>query len=288
MARYIVDVHTHSSYSSDSEEELSVMLETARKKGLLFYGVSEHFDYDLGDEAREYRDENGETWIDIDEEAYFHGARHLQEDYEGCLNVLIGAEFGFSDDPAMQKRYLEIWEKYRPDFIVNSIHGNKGWDYWARQPFYKTGANGKKIVLPREEVYREYLASVRASLDVIYPYDIVGHIGYPTRYAPYEDRRITMAEFGEQIDDILRTIIAKGKILELNTSNKGGVSRFLPSDEIIKRYYALSGRKISYGSDAHDRTRVADKFDEATAFLKEVGFTHLTVPCKGEHVEIEL
>ncbi len=278
MQKFLTDVHTHSKYSMDGKSELSEMLQTAMEKGIAFYGVSEHFDYDV------YLFRGGPLGTDAEE--YFHGARHLQEDYEGCMNVLVGAEMGYSDEKIVQAFYQGIQEKYRPDFVVNSVHALNGDDYYHLNPFYTVNDKGERVLREKKEVYKEYLKLVRHSLDAPYDYDIVGHFGYVTRYAPYEDKEMKYADYAEEIDDILTTIIRKGKILELNSSRSNGI--FLPAREWLERYYALGGRKVSYGSDAHIVDSVAHDRDKAVAILKEIGFTHITVPCKGEYVKVEL
>ena len=62
MQKFLTDVHVHSTFSFDGREELKSMLKAAYEKGLAFFGVSEHFDYDVftvkGTQA-------------IDEEEYF-------------------------------------------------------------------------------------------------------------------------------------------------------------------------------------------------------------------------
>ena len=203
--------------------------------------------------------------------------RHLQEDYEGAMNVLIGAEFGYSDDKSAQAKYQAVIEKYSPDFIINSVHGEGGKDYIMCE------FTGDKAT-----VYREYLALIRRSLDAPYPYDIVGHIGYVARYVPFENKEFCLSEFGKEIDDILTTIIQKGKILEVNSSNKKLPQRTLPAENILRRYFELGGRMISFGSDAHDVDRILDKREEVTAMLKNIGFTYLTVPCRGEYIKVEI
>ncbi len=276
MKKFLSDAHTHSTFSFDGKDPLAKMLAVACEKGLDFYGVSEHFDYDVKICA------SAHSQAMIDEEEYFHEARHLQEDYEGVMNVFIGAEFGYSDDARASTMYASTYEKYRPDFIINSVHGMKGVDYYYKRVF------GEKTLRGKEETYREYLGLIRRSLDVPYPYDIVGHIGYITRYAPYEDRRLSLSEFRIEIDDILKTIIAKDKILEVNSANRGGLEIFLPGREILQRYYELGGRKISFGSDAHGADRIADKREELVAILKELGYEYITVPCRGEHIKLEI
>lgn len=268
--KMIIDVHTHSNFSPDSGETLENMLEAAHAKGLVFYGVSDHFEYDHESPFNPSPEK---------EEEFFHRARHMQEDYEGCMNVLIGAEFGYSPKASAQERAKRTYEKYRLDYVVNSVHDLDGEDYYFKRVF---------VNKDKPETYGDYLKFVRQSLDVPYHYDIVGHIGYHTRYAPYADRRMYTEEFQAEIDDILQTIIKKGKILEINSSNKGGVETFLPERKLLERYFALGGRKISFGSDAHDVGRIAEHYEEASAMAKEIGFTHFTLPCKGEEIKIKI
>ena len=277
MQKMLTDVHTHSTFSFDGIDTLDKMLEAAHKKGVAFYGVAEHFNYDS---CEEYVKQEPQ---DIDAEAYFHKARHLQDDYAGCMNVLVGAEFGYTEDETAQKKYLAVYEKYRPDFVVNSMHSTDGWDYYlASKTYYR--ADG--TVKDKKQAYREYLQLVKQSLDAPYPYDIVGHIGYCIRYAPYDDVSITLAEFGQEIDEILLGVIARDKILEVNTNYKGGLC--LPTEEILRRYYQLGGRKVSFASDAHGVGRIMEKREQIVTLLKEIGFTYITVPCKNEHIKVEI
>lgn len=275
MKKLLTDMHTHSTFSHDGQDSLKDMLAAAQKKGIAFYGTSEHFDYDYDREKMDAQ-EAAQT-INANPEDYFHTARHLQDDYAGVMNVLVGAEFAYTNDPAALARYVQDYEKFRPDFVINSVHSLDGVDY-CRIQFTKDKA----------ETYREYLALIRASLDAPYPYDIVGHIGYVARYVPFEDGRLRLDEFGAELDDIFNTIIRKDKILEVNSASKTLPQLSIPSVELIARYFALGGRKISFGSDSHFLSRIADKREEVVAALKEIGFTYITVPCKGEHIKVEI
>ena len=171
--------------------------------------------------------------------------------------------------------YASTYEKYRPDFVINSVHGGDGLDF-AFQSFTED----------KKSVYGAYLALVRKSLEVSYPYDIVGHLGYIARYVPFEDK--SFAGFEKEIDDILTAIIQKGKILEVNTAVKGLKQATLPSEDILKRYFALGGRMVSLGSDAHNTGRIAEGLERAVEVLKSIGFTYATVPFKGEYIKVEL
>ncbi len=274
--KFLTDLHTHCFPAShDATSTLPEMLAAAQKKGMGFFGLSNHVDYDYDFSA--FSKEEKEALVNGDEEEFFHAARHLQEDYEGVMNVLIGAEFGYSEDKGVQKRYQEFCEKFAPDYVVNSVHSYGGVDY-AHHIFTQE----------KKEIYGRYLRQIRSSLDVVYPYDIVAHIEYIVRYVPFAEREITLAEFGAEIDDILSAIVKKGKILEVNSSTKELPRISLPSEAIVKRYYELGGRNVSYGSDAHSIARIGEKREEIVRMLKEIGFTHLTVPCRGEYIKVEL
>ncbi len=275
MDKFLIDLHTHTTFSHDGKNTPSEMLETAYHKGISFFGISDHFDYDY-DETLMTEEEYAKTRNGGVEE-YFHTLRHLQEDYEGAMNVSVGAEFGFSVCEHTQKKYLALCEKYRPDYVINSVHGEFGRDY-ARTKFI-----GDKL-----EIYKSYLNLVRKSLDVPYPYDVVGHIGYVARYVPFEDKRFDLAECGKELDDIFLTIIQKNKILEVNTANKKLENKTMPSKVLLERYFQLGGRKICFGSDAHFVERVGDKWTETVEMLKSIGFTHFTVPHRGIYTEVAL
>ncbi len=274
--KFLTDMHTHTYPAShDGKNSIKEMLAAAQRKGIGFFGLSNHFDYDydfaLMTEEEKRLVRNG------DEEEYFHDARHLQEDYEGVMNVVVGAEFGFSKSADVGGRYAMTYEKYRPDYVINSVHGALGEDF-ARFTFRGS----------EEETYTKYLQLVRASLDAPYPYDIVGHIEYIVRYVPFESRVISAEKYAALMDDILLTIIQKGKILEVNSATKKLARIALPNEGILRRYYELGGRAVSYGSDAHSVDRIGDKREEIVALLKEIGFTYLTVPFRGEYIKVEL
>lgn len=271
----LTDVHTHTTFSPDGKSDVYEMLAKAKALQLGYWGISEHFDYDY------YADNipfDGGPARFTDAETYFSVARKLQAE-ENEVHVLVGGEFGFSRNEKTADYYNALVKRYRPDFIVNSVHTQGTADYYDRTPFF-----GKD----KRAAYKEYFALVRDSLEAKYPYDIVGHIGYAARYAPYPDKEPTYEEFKDEIDDILSAVIRKGKILEANSSAKGLKTPFLPSVDILQRYFELGGRKVSFASDAHDAGRLAAGRDAVIAALKKIGFTDLIVPCCGKEIKIKI
>ena len=267
----VTDLHTHSTYSTDGKSPLADMVRTAKARGLLYYGVSEHFDLD------EY---SINLFGAIDGEAYFTHARRLQQEVnDERFTFLAGGEFNCFLDGGVNEKFLGVVERYRPDYVVNSVHVVDGEECYRQD--YFTGKD-------KRYAYARYLEQVLRSLDVPYPYDIVGHIGYVSRNAPYADRKLHYADFADLYDEILKRIIEKKVILEVNSSSRGAGSDFLPDTDVLRRYFALGGRKISFGSDAHNTERIGDKREPVCAVLKGIGFTCITVPVRGTHIEIPL
>ena len=268
---HLTDVHTHSAFSADGRAPLADMLARARALGMRWYGVSEHFDYDY---LAEGILAEGQPVRMIDAPRYFAEARRLQAQYAQEMRVLVGGEFGFSAHPEAQRLYREIIARFHPDFVVNSTHSVDGKDVWFGEYFA-----GKQ----KREAYRRYLERVRESLDAPYPYDIVAHLGYVARNAPYADKALRYEDFPALLDDIFRTIAAKDKILEVNSSARGA-GDFLPSEELLGRYYALGGRKVSFASDAHDTDAVGRGREHIVGVLAAIGFAGATVPQNGRHI----
>ncbi len=270
----LTDVHTHTTFSFDAKDDINTMLAHAEKTGVSYYGIAEHFDYDYLANGLSFGSAPAQF---IDAESYFKTARSLQKSCK--LKLLVGAEFGYCDDNTAIEKYIRAAEEYSPDFIVNSVHSTKKGDYYFGDPFI-----GKE----KAAAYGEYFELVLKSLDAPYPYDIVGHLGYCSRYAPYPDKKIRYCDFPKEIDAILLKIIEKDKILEVNSSANGALSEFLPDKDVLRRYFELGGRNISFASDAHFKERICDKRKEIVSALKEIGFTYLTVPFVGEKIKVEI
>ena len=168
--------------------------------------------------------------------------------------------------------------RYKPDFVVNSVHTVDGHDAWFAEYFV-----GKT----KETAYRAYLLRVRESLDAPYRYDIVAHLGYVARNAPYPDRAMRYTDYADLLDDILRGVIARDKILEVNSSARGA-GDFIPATDVLQRYFALGGRLVSFASDAHGADRICAGRETVVSALRAIGFTHIAVPDCGKRHFVEI
>lgn len=233
------------------------MIARAEALGLTYFGTSEHVEFSVKD---------GAAIPDIDCEAYFSEALKRKAECHKT-KYLIGIEFGF-DERVQGSEYLKVERVAPVDYVISSVHNLSGVDCYWRESF-----EGKD----KQQFYTEYLLTVLKSLTCVYRYEIVGHIGYISRNAPYDDPALRVAECSDILDCILKKIIDLDKTIELNTSTRTAGSITLPNLEVLARYYELGGRNITFASDAHNTDRIGDKYAEAAQIAKSIGFSYYDV-----------
>ena len=248
----MIDLHLHTQFSFDSDEKPENYIRLAQSKGVPVIGFSEHYDYDA------YLDGADIALADI--KSYLNYVKKLN-DNSNNLEILFGIEFGYSQGAA--KEYKNLAQIYPFDYIINSVHTlpERG------DCYYDTFFNGKTI----EESYNDYFKAVLESVRADFDYQIVGHLGYVSRYRTGEGAQILYKNYAEIIDEILKEIIKRDKCLEINSSTGSSGSEFLPDYDIIKRYVQLGGSKLSFGSDAHSAEKYLNKSDKLKDFLKSIG-----------------
>lgn len=255
-----VDCHSHSKYSHDGRADPLKMMAAAREKGFGYYAVTEHLD-------RDYKYCKKERFLkQLNLPRYYRRAEKLRQiDCEETF-FAFGVEAAYSAKAS--EWYEKTLKKYDFDVVINSIHTINGGDAYFGK-FYR----GRE----QDEVYNEYLDLLSESLKVPYDYDVVGHIGYITRYCDYPDVSLVQPQYADKIDSLLKEIIARDKCVEINTHIKHPLTEFLPERGILERYYELGGRKITFSSDAHVPEDVGHKYGLAARVATEIGFTEWTV-----------
>ena len=245
----IFDSHMHTKFSADSDMAATDALTRAQNLNL---GVvfTEHFDYGVTNEDGDFT---------FDPAAYMRDYKNLRG-----KNCRLGVEVG------LRKSARTVNEKFLAhadfDFVIGSIHLVDDLDIYYPE-FYadkdKATAYGKYFAQMAEEV-------------AVADFDALGHIDYICRAAPYDDPEIDYPSFAAQIDAVLKIIIDRKKILELNTrrfDKTRAVKELVP---VYKKYRELGGRFVTIGSDAHRVSAVGNFFDRALEFVRELNLTPVT------------
>lgn len=252
----MIDIHLHTRFSFDSNEEPQNYLNKAKSIGVNTIGFSEHYDYDAILDG-----ETDITLAPLDE--YFENCKKMQSANQN-INLLKGIEFGYRS--SCVSHYKELLDVYPFDYVINSVHTIQGRGDCYHDKFF----SGRTIT----DCYSEYLKSVLESVYADYDFQIIGHLGYVCRYRSTE-QKLVYAQFKDVIDEILSAIISRDKCLEINTSCGTSGCSFLPDEEIIKRYVQLGGKLMSFGSDAHSAEAYMRKAEQLKNFLKQLGVSEL-------------
>lgn len=253
----LADLHLHSALSFDSDESNENYIICVQKYNEHVLGFSEHYDYD----AILDRAENVQV---ADLKKYLNSVEQLKNKYPS-VQILTGIEFGYRKDCV--QHYKMLIEEYNFDYVINSVHTLPDRGDCFHDKFFA----GKSI----KESYTDYFNAVLESVYADFDYQIIGHIGYVSRYRTGDGVRIFYDDYKDILDKILKAIIECDKCLEINTSTGKSGSLFLPDTDVIKRYLELGGKKLSFGSDAHCAERYLLGGNALCSFLKENGVNEL-------------
>jgi histidinol-phosphatase (PHP family) len=263
----LMDCHTHSSFSNDSNISLEAAVHKARKLGLGGIVFTDHLELD-----HPLPEFNKNFDIALRSEQFVP----IQRKYEGELKLLQGIEIGFQ--PHLVGTLQSVIKNHDFDQVICSTHvvDRMDEDLLFSNP-------------SKQYVYSRYLEAIYQAVATFDDFDVIGHIGYVCRYVPYQDKSLCYDDYHDILDAILKRVIEKGKGIEVNTS---GYFRKLdfphPDFDTIKRYKELGGSIITLGSDAHSVARIGDRFDYVVQRLVDLGFSYVTYFEKRQPVFIKI
>lgn len=258
----LFDFHIHSNCSDDAKNTMTEMALASAKAGIEVVCFTDHFDLD------DYRTGNPiphplATWPTVLEQ--YAAAKAA---CDGIIDLRLGMELGEANHrPADAARCAAQPEL---DFILGSIHNLRNTtDFYYLQ--YQSLAHCYDLL----DLYMAELLEL-AAMDC---YDCMSHIGYTRRYmlAAGYDAVITLNRYGEQLDQIFRTLIQNGRGIELNCSGfrHPGIATAIPDLPLLKRYRELGGEIITIGTDAHRIVDAGSFIREGYALLAEAGFRYV-------------
>ena len=151
------------------------------------------------------------------------------------------------------------------NFIDHIINGN--------DPYYPEFWEGKSI----KEAVMSYFEAILRNVTTYENYDVYGHLDYIRRYIPDKEYVYVDNDFYEITEMIFKNIIFKGKGIELNTrALTSGITNFIPTITLLKRFRDLGGEIVTLGSDSHYVKNLGYAFTTAKDILINTGFRYVT------------
>lgn len=245
----IFDSHSHTVFSADSEMRAEDAMQKARERGtgIVF---TEHLDLDYP----------GDLDFTFDPQAYWRTYEPLRGE-----TVRLGVEIGMWEQT--RERSAAFVREVPFDLVIGAIHLIDGEDI-----YYPDFYAGKQ----KNEVYHRYYEQMAANLRRHDFVDVLAHIDYIARYAPYANPEIAYGDFREDIDAVLQAVLETDTVLELNTrrlDSRRALKELVP---VYQRYRELGGRYVTLGSDAHTAEAVACHFAAARELTEELGLKIVT------------
>ena len=248
-----VNFHTHTyrcKHAVGNEEDYVI---EAINQNLTTLGMSDHGPYP--DDRLGFRMEYKEL------PEYISTVENLKEKYKDKIAVKAGMEFGVQTHTIPE--YEKLFRSYPFDFIILSIHQAGDQEFWTSE--YQSGRTQQEY---NEGYYKELLSVVQN----YHNYSVLGHMDLIVRYDSYGV--YPFEKLKPLLTEILKTVIADGKGIEVNTSNhRYGLSDMTPSRDILKLYKELGGTIITIGSDSHKKEHLGAYIDWAKEELRKLGYT---------------
>ena len=254
----LYDMHMHTHFSGDSEADPFKMAQKAYDLGLSGICFTDHLDID-------YQETPG--LFDLDIPSYKKEITLVKEQFSDKLDIGWGIEIGLQ--PYLEAENQAIAAGHDFDFIIGSTHQLHKTDIYY--PSFYEGKN-------EDDCYRDYFEETLKNAQSAVDFDVYGHLDYVVRYGPNKNKYYSHDKFADVIDEILRTLISRGRGIELNMAGlKYGLGHAHPVMDTLKRYKELGGEIITLGSDGHTPEQIAWEFEKAPAILKEAGFEYFTI-----------
>ena len=247
-------MHTHSEVSHDSVCKIEDMLLAQRAKGVRIFAVTDHCDTLLHSEMDIY------TPI-VQAANEVKRLRALYPDMKLLTGVEMGDGFLFPD---VSQKVLSLCDY---DVVIASTH------FITLDGYNTSFADVDFSVVSMDTIKRYLFAYFEDLLKTVETVegDILPHIDYPFRYITEKYHRdVQILDFLPQIEAIFFGMIQRDMALEVNTAHPKGII-----SDLLERYYAMGGRLITLGSDAHTPQNAAVRFTDAVAILCNIGFKEL-------------
>ncbi len=259
----LIDLHTHSKYSFDAQDEIIDITKSAIEKGISYLAITDHKDYFWN-----------KPEIELDIESIQRDIDNIRSQFSGKITILKGIELGeiYSKQDA-----LELTNKYNFDMVIGSLHSMPN-DIDFYDMDYTT--------LNSDKLLKDYLLEVKKMVE-FGGFDVLAHIDYPLRKMEKANIKPSFENYMEFITPILKAVIDREMALEINAA---GLFSFLksvgPEGFVLDEYKRLGGSMISIGSDSHYAKDIGRGVKECIEHAKKHGFEYVSIFENRKHKQV--
>lgn len=252
------DLHTHHQRCGHAEGQIEEYIVAAIRVGLDVIGIADHAPY-FAHELDHPRPQIAMARSSF--RSYVDEVLHLKQKYAGRIEVLLGIEADYFEDPLAIHAYEQAFQDVPFDYIIGSVHQVEELSIFNRHRFDQLN-EAQQL---REKVL--YYEAIAKSAAIPY-YNVLGHIDAMKAYYP----PFSNIPADDAVNQALQAIAMNDKAIEVNTSGRTKkVGGWYPSDEILARALQY-GVDVTFGSDAHTPSRVAEDFEEVRSRLRSIGY----------------
>jgi histidinol-phosphatase (PHP family) len=200
----------------------------------------------------------------VDMDGYLEAVERCRATFPD-LRILSGVELG--EPHWFPQRASAILSAGKLDRVLGSVHC---------LPIDGRPSDMSQGVLTPEQapaLMRAYLLETLALVESGQPFEVLAHLDYPKRYWPHAELAFREHDYEEEYRTVLRAAARRGTALEVNTTRGLEHLRGLcPGPLVLGWWREEGGRAVSFGSDAHDPSKVAAGFEAAAKVVEAAGF----------------
>ena len=266
----LIDCHTHTQFSVDSEADINACIARAAQLGLAAFAITDHCECNRWYPEDHYPGETVYPYFDFgtDFENSLSAVTELKEQWNGRLNLICGVEMGqATHDFRIAER---IVSDKRLDFVLGSMHQlPKTEDFCFIDYSQFTEAEIYDLC---QRYFQEIYKLCKWG-----KFDVLAHLTYFLRYIKGGyGISVDISRFDEIIAESFRELIEKGKGIEINTSGlRQGFGDTFPDLKYVKLFRELGGEILSIGSDSHTVNDIAANVSDGAEIARAAGFTRL-------------
>lgn len=249
----LIDYHVHSNISYDCKVPMTEMCAQAVALGVQEICFTDHFNNHL---------------LDMDL-GYYKPDRYFQL-LETCrqqfpqLSILAGVELG--EPHRWTRKIRPVIEAYPYDIVLGSVHWVGGENMFNRDYFNTRTA---------QVAYREYFAEVLRLCEAG-GFDILAHVDLPKRLGSSIFGAFDAASYESDLRRIWEVCIKNGITVEINTKGlRSPANQLHPTVEALRWYAELGGARLTFGSDAHHPSSIAEEFEAARQAATQAGLQYI-------------